>query len=744
MKNKVFSFLACIFFFHQLSASDIRVYPTPHEVKNSEKSFVLPESYTIQGSKDADPYAVELLQTRFDEPVDKSNFQIIIGEKGDKSVKSFSKEIPAQKEGYYLQISPDRIVLAGADSRGTFYAVQTLLQLLKDNTLPEVTVRDYPDIRFRGVVEGFYGTPWSFEDRLRQIEFYGKNKLNTYIYGPKDDPYHSSPYWREPYPAEEADKIQKLVNASAKNKVDFVWAIHPGKDIKWTDADRDAILNKFEMMYRLGVRSFAVFFDDISGAGTDPQKQAELLNYLDDNFIRQKKDVTPLIMCPTEYNKSWSNPAKGYLKTLGKELNPTIQIMWTGDRVIAEITEPGLDWINEQIGRPAYIWWNFPVSDYVRDHLLMGRVYGNDTSIKDKVSGFVANPMERAEASKTALFSVADYTWNLEAFDSRESWESSIRSLMPDSYEALYKFSQHNSDLGRNGHGFRREESVDIAPVVKEITDVLKQESTRDIRSIVQQVETMTKEFQEIVESANLLLASSDNEVLIEEIKPWIYQFKNLGETGLYTMKLYYMYVKKDPDTFIKTYDYIRALRKINYMIDRTYNQNPSQPGVKTGSLVLQPFIDQFFSYLVTDYNQIYETALDTELSYQPHKLSGTVKQIKDLPVQTKLNRISIAQVHEIVNWGKDEFIQLELDKEYVLNTLRINLEPVSQNTWMKIEVSADLKNWEAVNIQMDKNPIDIKLNPLKAKYIRFTNIGDDREVSFKGLVLTVDLKNPR
>lgn len=72
--------------------------------------------------------------------------------------------------------------------------------------------------------------------------------------------------------------------------------------------DRDLLLAKFEKMYDLGVRSFAVFFDDISGEGTNPNKQAELLNYIDEKFVKVKPDVTPLVMCPTEYNKSWSNP----------------------------------------------------------------------------------------------------------------------------------------------------------------------------------------------------------------------------------------------------------------------------------------------------------------------------------------------------------------------------------------------------------------------------------------------------
>ncbi|WP_186439068.1 beta-N-acetylglucosaminidase domain-containing protein [Akkermansia muciniphila] len=66
--------------------------------------------------------------------------------------------------------------------------------------LPVGEIIDWPDIEFRGTVEGFYGTPWSHEARLSQLRFYGQNKMNTYIYGPKDDPYHSSPTGGTPIP----------------------------------------------------------------------------------------------------------------------------------------------------------------------------------------------------------------------------------------------------------------------------------------------------------------------------------------------------------------------------------------------------------------------------------------------------------------------------------------------------------------------------------------------------------------
>lgn len=50
----------------------------------------------------------------------------------------------------------------------------------------------------RGVVEGFYGTPWTHAQRLDMIDFLARRGLNTFVYSPKDDPLMRH-RWREPY-----------------------------------------------------------------------------------------------------------------------------------------------------------------------------------------------------------------------------------------------------------------------------------------------------------------------------------------------------------------------------------------------------------------------------------------------------------------------------------------------------------------------------------------------------------------
>ena len=114
----------------------------------------------------------------------------------------------------------------------------------------------------------------------------------------------------------------------------------------------------------------------------------ELLNDIYHNFVKVKGDVAPLLMCPTEYNRLWTKLEGGYLTTLGNKLYPDIGILWTGDKVVACIDKSTMQFVNPLLKRKAFIWWNFPVSDYVRNRLLLGAVYGNGIDIKDDISAF--------------------------------------------------------------------------------------------------------------------------------------------------------------------------------------------------------------------------------------------------------------------------------------------------------------------------------------------------------------------
>ncbi len=161
--------------------------PSLNKFPNKAAKSICPKLTSSSGETEANPYAVQELKDLLGgehRPIPVCAF--ILEKKEDRSIRKFTRQIPNQKEGYYLSINNKEIILAGNDERGTYYALQTLKQLLKDNQLPIIEIQDYPAICYRGVVEGFYGTPWSHNARLRQLQFYGENKMNTYIYGPKE------------------------------------------------------------------------------------------------------------------------------------------------------------------------------------------------------------------------------------------------------------------------------------------------------------------------------------------------------------------------------------------------------------------------------------------------------------------------------------------------------------------------------------------------------------------------------
>lgn len=699
------------------------INPVPQQVTTSKDGcFDVPAQWNLVSS--APEYITAGLKGLV--PVSaKADFKVVVGTRGDKSVKSYAKKIPAHAEGYYLHVDKKGIVVAGYDERGTLYGVKSLEAMIGGGQLEGCDIADYPDVAWRGVVEGFYGTPWSHEARMRQLDFYGMNKLNVYLYGPKDDPYHSVPRWREPYPEKEAAQLKQLVEEAHKNGVVFYWAIHPGQDIKWNTEDRDKLMHKFELMYQLGVRAFAVFFDDISGEGTRADKQAELLNYLDDHFVKAKKDVAPLVMCPTEYNRAWSSDKTGYLRTLGKKLNKSIEVMWTGNSVVHCIDKPSLEWINERIERKAYIWWNYPVSDFVRDHLLMGPVYGNGLDIAGDMSAFVSNPMERAEASKVALYSIADYTWNMEQYDSIQSWHRSLMNLLPRQGKQLEVFARHCSDLGQNGHGFRREESVEMMPVINRL-------KAAGIGAAESDLKAFAGENEAVYRAANILLADDENKPLMEEIRPWLLQANLVGQYGSLTVQMMEWVrahaADSKADDFLTLYDCATALQKQMYDVDTQYNQNPYQPGVKYGSKEMLPTAHLLFQTAVSQFNKEHGTNLNATTTYNPNKLQTTVGQLKLLPLRAKGNTVSISPSNEVVTWQAADYLTVEMENEVTLSGLDFDFGTENVASLFKLETSCDGKQWQPVGLVQSGgttvHTTDV-INGMKAKYIRLTNISE-------------------
>lgn len=552
------------------------INPVPHEVEMSAEETALDVTAgvrLIDRSGKFEDY-VDFLPAG-----DKKAVRLTVEFGQKKAAKAGVREISG---AYRLAIDGKGISILGYDERGAFYGLQTLRQIVaqaESGLLPCVRVNDWPDLPSRGVVEGFYGTPWSHQARLSLIDFYGRYKMNTYIYGPKDDPYHSSPDWRKPYPEDEAAGIKELVEACRANYVDFVWAIHPGQDIKWNEEDYAALVAKFEDMYALGVRAFAIFFDDISGDGANPYRQVELLNRLGEEFVKVKGDVAPLIICPTDYNRSWANPTeRGSLAVYGRELDPSVRVFWTGDYVCSDLTPATLEWVGSRIQRPALYWWNFPVTDYCRHIVMQGPVYGLDQTLTaENLCGFVSNPMEHAEASKLALYGVADYTWNIEDYDPHANWERGLGVLAgEDAGEAYRTFAIHSCDTES---GYRRDESWETE--VFDFDDYTQQ-----------QYDALLEEFRRVEAAPEEMAENCSNEALMRELSPWLEEFGKLGARGVRTLELIKVFESGDDAAFWSAYT-------ANLM---SPEEKAAYEAHKSGSMKLNPFCERAMDGMAAEF----------------------------------------------------------------------------------------------------------------------------------------------
>ena len=629
--------------------------------------------------------------------------------------KQFSKSGAKPVSGaYVLSIGDKKISIAGYDERGAFYGIQTLRQLVENaeepGKLPCMTVQDWPDLPNRGVVEGFYGTPWSHETRLSLIDFYGKFKMNTYVYGPKDDPYHSSPDWRLPYPEDEAENITELIRACKRNRIDFVWAIHPGQDIKWNEEDYANLLGKFNMMYDLGVRNFAIFFDDISGEGTNPVKQAGLLNRLTEDFVKVKGDVSPLTVCPTDYSRLWANPGpKGNLAIYGEMLDSTIKVFWTGDYVCSDLTRETLEWVGSRIKRPAYYWWNYPVTDYVRNIILQGPVYGLDTTLtSENLCGLLSNPMEHGEASKLALYGVADYTWNISAYEPLENWERGLRELVPQAYEAYRTFAIHSCDTET---GYRRHESWETE------TFGLDQWTRAG-------ADTLYCEFEKIEKTPSELEKGCTNLALLDELRPWLKEFGKLGSRGKHALELMELYHGGITDTARFWEKYSSNMMSAE---DReAYNAH------KSGTMKLQPFYEN----AMADMGFRFLASLSGET---PKEYKGIGSFANSGGMTAGLMFDGDPATHYTSGVSQKEGSWIGADLRTVRDVYRITILQGRNSTddtdyfeSAVLEISTDGENWIALTGELEKQ-YEITWSampdgkPVKARYVRLRRLDSEK-----------------
>lgn len=290
-----------------------------------------------------------------------------------------------------------------------------------------------------GIIEGFYGPPWTLSERLELFRWMRAGGLNTYLYGPKDDLKHRA-LWRESYSPEEAASLEGLIQSCHQHGLQFIYALGPGLDLRYTHApDIDCLKERFAQMLRLGCRNFSLLFDDIPDRldpvdrnrwGSFAAAQSGITNEIF-AWLRAQCPSLRFFFCPTPYCgrmalRQLGGP--GYLETIGRELAPEIDIFWTGPEIIArEITVEHIADVRAQLRRPPVIWDNLHANDYDGRRFFCGPYTGRPTALKQNVRGILANPNVEFPLNYVPIRVLAEYLRS-GATDPRATYLSALRA----------------------------------------------------------------------------------------------------------------------------------------------------------------------------------------------------------------------------------------------------------------------------------------------------------------------------
>jgi protein O-GlcNAcase / histone acetyltransferase len=295
----------------------------------------------------------------------------------------------------------------------------------------------HPDF-LAGVIEGFYGQPWSRAERLELFDWMDRWELNTYLYAPKDDLKHRV-LWREPYASAEADVLSEAIGACKQRDIRFVFALSPGLDIRYSsESDWELLRKRFEQMLALSCGNFALLFDDIPDRlhpedgkrwGSFGSAQCHLANALF-AWTRERCPQVRFLFCPTPYCGRMAERGFGgtdYLPTLGRELRPEIDVLWTGPEIISrEITVAHIQEVQGLLHRKPLIWDNLHANDYDGRRFYCGPYSGRSPALRGEVSGLLANPNNEFPLNYVPLRTMAAFVNSDGAWEPRKAYLSAM------------------------------------------------------------------------------------------------------------------------------------------------------------------------------------------------------------------------------------------------------------------------------------------------------------------------------
>ncbi len=235
-----------------------------------------------------------------------------------------------------------------------------------------------------GLVEGFYGPPWTARTRSEVVRQLASAGLGTYFYAPKSDPRHRD-RWSAPLTEEDRLELRGLFETADAVGVRVVYGLAPERllvsgNLRFR-GPRDlgsegmrTLVSRFEDVASLGGRDFALMFDDTIatlapwlGGETKGRAHGLVARHVRDALVARTPEASMFVV-PAVYHRRAADASGGalaYARGLASVAGD-IPAAWTGPRVFSSwiSAEDTVAW-SRATGLSPWIWNNLIANDWL-------------------------------------------------------------------------------------------------------------------------------------------------------------------------------------------------------------------------------------------------------------------------------------------------------------------------------------------------------------------------------------------
>lgn len=326
------------------------------------------------------------------------------------------------------------------DGRALRHAVRTALARRRHGHVVAGTVVDAPSFATRGLVEGFYGDPYTVEQRRTTLGLMARLGMNAYLYGPKGDVFVHQ-MWRQPYGQVGAAALSALTDDARALGIEPIWAVSPAPNAFFSDKpetsiqfsserDRASLFAKLGAMRSLGFARFALFLDDTApelywlGDRLAYKSVAEAHAALANAMLAHLRTLDPdarLWFVGRDYSELQTTWLE-YNVELAATLADGVDVMWTGPEIYSKrISVADCNRINDVLGRRVTIWDNAPEQ--------LAPITGRTADLPRATDVFFSNPVMNewryfsVAAFWHALGPIGLYQWNPAKYEEQAAFD---------------------------------------------------------------------------------------------------------------------------------------------------------------------------------------------------------------------------------------------------------------------------------------------------------------------------------